>query len=969
MKNKLIKLFLTLACVALCFTVAFACAVEDPVKTDIEGVTVINAVDGKVSAVYNGQAVTVAYTGTEIALKIVYAGKGETVYEASETAPVNAGSYTVTLSYAGDSKVNPFETKVELEISKAQNEFEFSVGSVAYGEAINPVVAKNLSGGAVSYSYEGINGTDYEASENAPAEIGEYRLTATVAATTNYFGARKTCDFEIESTDPLYGVPEEITAVLAKLTRLSDYTLTAEAGYMTNAGAKLTRSGVIKGSKTNYMIESDGFEHSRLFMVVKSSVANTIYARFAAGNGNTYETVVNDHTVYCKYKADLAVKAGYSVVPVPFIANPEYVGDASAAVTGVHLLLADVDAETEIIGFYYAPELTDTDIPEEVSSAVNGKTELEWTLAPSSYATNSVANSWLSNGNAAITLVNGDSQALELKFNGKVGYKMSFIFKSEKDVDVYFRFSINNASGWADVVNAPNAYANVKYFNEVRIAKGYSLVEFILSDFSGYTGSSEAAVTGVHILFAEMGFDAAIYGVYTQPLDEAPAELYAQLSDKTQLDYSLAAESYETNKGSNSFGGVLMTSGANVEILSNITSGRVYLLVHSCKAVTGYFRFAVQGKSGYDAIMNHAAENVKFFNAVNIGEGYSVVEISLAKFADYTGDAKAKLGGFHINFWGTTMEYFNVFGVWQDPVDEVPANILERVEGKTALGFSAVANGGYMTNSDGKISQDDNGYITVNGCFMAVTVDAGIKNKVYLVVKAVTRFTGYLRFGVNANATYETYVNASDANCRFVNYVTVEAGYSVMELTLAANADYSGENGDIRGMYMQFSPDFAEFKLCGVYVDAEDKVPDSIVSRVAGKNSLAFTAADSSWDTNSTVNAGEDGSITFSNTNAEVRVNGISNKVYIVVKSDAETNGYFRFAVHGKTGYAQIVNEHDVAVKYFNEVKIEKGYSLLEITLAPNANYSGDAEALIGGIHIMFSSKPQEFKICGIYVD
>jgi hyaluronate lyase len=42
------------------------------------------------------------------------------------------------------------------------------------------------SGGSVSYSYEGVNGTSYPASGTKPTAVGSYRVTATLAADTNY---------------------------------------------------------------------------------------------------------------------------------------------------------------------------------------------------------------------------------------------------------------------------------------------------------------------------------------------------------------------------------------------------------------------------------------------------------------------------------------------------------------------------------------------------------------------------------------------------------------------------------------------------------------------------------------------------------------------------------------------------------------------------------------------------------------
>ncbi len=987
MKNKLIKLFVLFACMLCCLLPLTACnekpSDDNPsdkditpeiTKTDITGVSVVDAVDGKISVDYTGEAIAVTYTGTETSLTVTYEGKDGTEYAKSETAPTDVGNYTVTVSFAGNDALNAFSMTVDLEIKKIQNDFEFTVADTEFGQAVTPTVTKNASSGAVTYKYVGINGTDYEESETAPTAIGEYSVTATVAATKNYYGARKSHNFTIESSDPLYGVPEEITGKLSSLTRVDDLVLTKNAGYQTNVDAKMTRAGVIKASGTSIMIESDKIEHSRMFILVKSSVKNILYARFAVNDGNTYETVVNDHTNYCKFKADIEVDEGYSLVAMPLVKSDAYVGKADAEVTGVHMLPKEI-GDIEIIGIYYAPELEDSDVPASVMEKITANTKLtgvDFTLASPSYATNSAKNSWISNGNVAAYLVNGESQALELKYKSTIGYKMAFVVYAEEEVTCYFRHAVGGATGWADVVNdVDGKNSNLRFKNEAIIPQGYSVVEFVLTEYPSYSGSDDAIVTGVHMLFNKMGINVRVYDVYTEPLDAAPADKLAEMEGKTLLDYTLAPSSYATNENALAYNGTLMTSGTNMEVKANITSGTVYMLVHASKASTGYFRFAIEGKSGYDAIMNGATENVKYYNAVSVPEGYSILTINLAKYSEYTGDAGAKIGGFHINFWNDTLEYFNIFGVWQEPVEQISSEILAQVAEKDALTYTLVANGGYKTNSAEKVSQDPfSNYITSNGNNVALNI-TGVTKKVYIIMKSSAAATAYLRFGETADATYETYVNVPNTYSEYCNEILVAEGMQVLEVTLSKNTGYTGTTGgDIVAMYLQLSS--VNYTIYGIYAEPSDVVPNSILNQVAGKTALTYSLYSAqSWDTNVVGKVDYDDStkyVTASGCHLALNITGVTDKVYIIMKSSESVSAYLRFGIESEITYDKYVNS-EACTKYFNNMSIEKGYKLYEITLGAHSSYTGAADASIVAMYLQFASDKPDYTICGIYVD
>ena len=75
-------------------------------------------------------------------------------------------------------------------ISKAPGSIEIACDSVTYGETVQPTVTSTTNEDAtVTYTYTGVNGTDYPASTTAPTDAGTYTVTATVAETATHTAA------------------------------------------------------------------------------------------------------------------------------------------------------------------------------------------------------------------------------------------------------------------------------------------------------------------------------------------------------------------------------------------------------------------------------------------------------------------------------------------------------------------------------------------------------------------------------------------------------------------------------------------------------------------------------------------------------------------------------------------------------------------------------------------------------------
>lgn len=112
-----------------------------------------------------------------------------------DTSVSDAGVYNVTAT-ANENYVFVADTVTQytFEITKAPITLDVTVDGWTYGEAANlPTVGGNEGEGVVTYLYTGDGYSDSE----APTNAGTYKVTATVAETTNYRGATAEKEFTI----------------------------------------------------------------------------------------------------------------------------------------------------------------------------------------------------------------------------------------------------------------------------------------------------------------------------------------------------------------------------------------------------------------------------------------------------------------------------------------------------------------------------------------------------------------------------------------------------------------------------------------------------------------------------------------------------------------------------------------------------------------------------------------------------
>lgn len=115
-----------------------------------------------------------------------------------DLSKLDAGVYNMRVSVPKTEDYGGLSMVVEFTVAKATIIVTVDIISWTYGDEANaPSVSGNTANGKVTYSYVGTGDTVYEESETAPVNAGTYKVTATVAETTNYLGATAEKEFTI----------------------------------------------------------------------------------------------------------------------------------------------------------------------------------------------------------------------------------------------------------------------------------------------------------------------------------------------------------------------------------------------------------------------------------------------------------------------------------------------------------------------------------------------------------------------------------------------------------------------------------------------------------------------------------------------------------------------------------------------------------------------------------------------------
>lgn len=814
------KILRTLLLVALAVSCAcfFAVGCGGP-KEEMQ-ITVENVTDGTVAVDYDGSPKAVTLSGVPEGVNVTVLYESE-AYQSSAAAPTDVGEYKVTVKADANKTYKAFQTEVKLVIGKVQNTFEFTCPDFYVGDTITPEVTENASNGSVTYKYKGRDGTTYDESETAPTEIGKYTVTATVAGTNNYYGAQRTANFEIHSTDPLYGVPDAVKGSVANLTRYENVTL-GKSSWNTNKNSTLLKNGVLKVNNECFMLNVPVGSDSIVYLLVNSSAATTAHFRFTVNDAYKYQDIVENGPEYCKVYSAVTVAEGYQLLAVPASNFAGFTGDKDAPITGFHVILAPTVADTEIEftvhGVYYKNLSLDA-VPEEITEQVEGKVKLEAALAPASYYTNS-----------NVVVKDGIFDAVKCGLSLKVTdiYDKVYLIVCS-DVAQTMKVRTGVKTGWdnGSMINTPDA--NVKSANEnIAVVVGYQLLEVPLTKWSTAINQYEPVTC---LYFWGQGLidnGLTVFGVYVDKYDGIPDSVMINTVDKQKLELALAEASENTNVADKVTlnEGVIACTGSKLAVNVTGVKDKVYLLVKSAAEAEFDLYAYIENGGTYANAVTGAATYSKYKNTLTFAAGYSFVEVALTAFAEYTGDAEAAIAGLFFDKDGGFAEGIEIHGIYIDEEipEGIPQEILDAVASKTKLEVT-LAPQSYYTNvppeqNSGKgVAMNEDGVISTDGIWISVDIQPQKFNKVYLLVNANQAMSMRVIALIEGCNVYDKILTV-DANRIYDNMgINVVKGYQLLEITLAPYYNQHTEE-DIGCLFFAENANFAGgIEIHGIYID------------------------------------------------------------------------------------------------------------------------------------------------------
>ena len=285
------------------------------------------------------------YDGTTtfpVTVTTTASGMGEfTVkYNGSTGAPVNAGTYTVTVDVAEGT--NYSAATVELgtfAVVQARGSASVSVADTEYGDPVTPNPVSSTNGtDHVTYQYKVKGADDSTYTDEEPTAVGSYTVKATFSETTNYTEITATADFEItrrkvtvtaDDTSKTYcGTDPELTWTVTSGSELASEPLTGitiSRAEGENAGGYPITVSQTEGVNLNYEITfaNGTFTINKAPLTVTAENKTVTYGDTVPAYTVTYNGFVGDENedvlggtlaFDCDY-AQFANKGEYTITP------------------------------------------------------------------------------------------------------------------------------------------------------------------------------------------------------------------------------------------------------------------------------------------------------------------------------------------------------------------------------------------------------------------------------------------------------------------------------------------------------------------------------------------------------------------------------------------------------------------------------------------------------------------------------
>ena len=187
-----------------------------------------------------------------------------------ESQKTNAGTYTAkvtALSNPNYTLEGGINTTLEWQITPIVGTASVTMEGWTYdGTAKNsPVPVSETNTGVVTYHYTGRNGTNYN-SADVPTDAGDYTVTATFAATTNYEEARAQADFTIAKKDVIaawlgldqvYDDTTRVQVTLSGLVSGDDVAVLVDGDEQTAAGSYPLTATLTGADTANYTLKNN----------------------------------------------------------------------------------------------------------------------------------------------------------------------------------------------------------------------------------------------------------------------------------------------------------------------------------------------------------------------------------------------------------------------------------------------------------------------------------------------------------------------------------------------------------------------------------------------------------------------------------------------------------------------------------------------------------------------------------------
>lgn len=268
-------------------------------------VTVSNAVyDGNP---HGGTASATGVGGLNQSVTVSYSGRNSTVYGPSTTAPTDAGDYTASANFLGDTNHTGSSDARDYSITQASSVTTVTVSNAVFdgnphggNASVTGVGGLNQS---LTVSYSGRNSTVYGPSNTPPTNAGDYTASASFAGDANHSSSSDSKDFSISQTgsvttvtvsNAIYdGNPHGGSAVVTGAGGLNQSLTVTYTGRNSTIYGPSTTPPTNAGDYTasaNFAGDADhtGSSDSKDFSIAKNSSATTVTVANAVYDGNPH---------------------------------------------------------------------------------------------------------------------------------------------------------------------------------------------------------------------------------------------------------------------------------------------------------------------------------------------------------------------------------------------------------------------------------------------------------------------------------------------------------------------------------------------------------------------------------------------------------------------------------------------------------------------------------------------------------